>query len=309
MAYEAGTITSATPANDLRLRIEALFDTHTNWTFIESVTSGAITYYVWRNHGTGVTDNNSFGQDFYIALRVDTALPLELRVMAFEAYDSSTDLVSRPVTGATSSRAIAADKSNGFAATYALTNTTDIVQVWPNMQAGPGVNEYWITVTKNAVLCGVKQGTSDSGFYVGLFEALHADANEFPLCVIGHVATFDNISSSSALGGASRHPKKATGNTDTANFQYSIVSYQSQGGTILAPDLAAGGAVGCRVMFTPSTVNHQMYGRTRGLLRDVVMFDTSGATPRVGDTITVDSQVHWMVKLANQNVWVNRDAV
>lgn len=87
MAYRTATITNASPALALVTEIEAGFAEHANWDYVKDVVIGTFTYRVWKNRGTG-SGANSFGSDFFLAFRYQTAAGgLELRVVAFEAFD------------------------------------------------------------------------------------------------------------------------------------------------------------------------------------------------------------------------------
>src|SRR4051812_34401215 len=96
---------------------------HTNWTFIETVTSTTQTWNVWKNHGTGVTDNNSLGSDFYIALFINTAQPLILKFYAFEDWNTSTKQSARPVCGSGSS-VIGSNAAMTTSAPYTLSTSS-----------------------------------------------------------------------------------------------------------------------------------------------------------------------------------------
>lgn len=289
MAYAAGALTDANPAAALITLIEAQMTAQGGtWVFVEEVVISTNTYRVWRNKGSGVTNPNSFGTDFYIAFRRATAAgATDVVVMAFEVWDATNKKAIRPVAGSTTNQAINAnfsfgDETNGF--TLALVAATAGLRSLVTTGF-----DYVIQVSKNQIAFGVKVGVNDSAVYAGLFESLLPTAHPFPLCLIG--GGTGSTGTLSTTHGVSRHPTM-TG-TNTNNFQHAISALLTGAGDATSLiDKLHGSAVGSRVLLSPSgTAN--TYGQYHGLLYNVMNLNNGGTTWRTGDTIPVSGE-NWV---------------
>jgi hypothetical protein len=307
MAFRSGNIVSATPAADLVAQIEAEFDLHGNWDFVEQVETGIApdNYYrrIWKNRGTG-TGANSFGSDFHIqiARKVDGTGTVFL--YAFEAYDAVNDKIIRPCVPNAASLAINANGSHGDEALgFTLTSGPYIsVQI---LTVTTGF-DYYISVSSNRLCVAAKYSTTDTAAYVGLFESMMA-ADPFPLCIIG---TSGNENAHITDMGVSRHPNKTT--TEADNFMFQLAAFSAISGNAQTTDLFHNAAVASRALIRHYTGNPAVYGYARGLLHDAILLPDGGTATRNGDTITVGGETYTKMKFGtygfSSGAWVRQAA-
>lgn len=289
MAYSAGALTDANPASALIALIEAQMTAQGGtWVFVEEVVISTSTYRVWRNKGSGVTNPNSFGTDFYIAFRRLTAAgSTDVSVMAFEVWDATNKKAIRPVAGSSTNQAINAnfsfgDEVNGFA--------LNLVTATAGLKALVTTGfDYIIQVSKNQIAFGAKVSTTDSAVYAGLFESLLPSAHPFPLCIVGGGTTTSGSISTGA--GVSRHPTLTT--TQANNFQHNLANMITPAGDATSLiDKLHGAAVGSRILLTPTGVS-STYGTYHGLLYNGMGLTQGGTAWRTGDTIPVSGE-NWV---------------
>ena len=313
MAYTTSTITSADPAQAFLDAIEAQFNLHDNWEFVEQVTIATINYRVWRNRGSGLANaaaNNSFGSDFYIAMYRSSATDLRFKV--FESWDAINKKVIRPCKNTSTLTPNAnyswGDEVNGYtldsaSLTYSNTGVALITTGF----------EYGISVTRNHMWVWTKISTMDCSMGFGIFESL-VSGEPFPLYLSKDGNGFHNFA-----GGAfawSRHPGIAIA-SNVNNF----VGY---GESLLGPRLGGVGDAendrfhGGGILYAPFTVTafgspRSAYGWVRGKLYDTILLNSVGSS-RVGDTCVVGG-VTYVKFLCNSaaiaaiHPWINRDAV
>jgi hypothetical protein len=289
MAYATGTLTDANPAAALITLIEAQMTAQGGtWVFVEEVVISTNTYRVWRNKGSGVANPNSFGTDFYIALRRQTAAgSTDVSVLAFEVWDATNKKAIRPVAGSANSQAINAnfsfgDETNGFT----LANVAAYVGIRPLVTTG---FDYIIQVSKNQIAIGAKVSTNDSACYAGLFESLLPSAHPFPLCLVGGGTSSNGTLATTC--GVSRHPTVTT--TGTNNFQHTLANLITPAGDATSNiDKLHASAVGSRVLVSPSGVVGS-YGQFHGLLYNVMSLNQGTTAWRTGDTIPVSGE-NWV---------------
>jgi hypothetical protein len=322
MAYTSGTINSVTPADALRVAIEGQMTAQGGtWESVESLTVSSITYYVWRNRGSGVTNPNSFGSNFYVALGVSGTTIL--RVLAFEDWNSSSDLVIRPV----SSGGLATNADTSALATGGVAlSSSSIGYAFGTLVATPNTNDYYVAVSKNAIKLGWRRSDSSTfyGFYVGLFQPFLStsdDANEFPLCISQGASTsassFLNVAAAGNHTPTSRHPKRVSQSAATNNHVFTNQNtWGPVSGDTSTVDAFFAKAQAPRVLITSVGTPASTYGSLRGLLYDVrYLPPASGVTLGTGDTIDIDTKLHVNISCAlatasNTNrVWVDTTAV
>jgi hypothetical protein len=319
MAIASGTIASATPVTALKNAIEAVFAAHSNWTFVETVSLPAGTptsdYHVYRNHGTGVTDNNSLGQDFYICLQVPIAGTGNMTVRAFEDYNAPSDLMIRPCmedgTNATN-----ADTSGLATGGVVLSTTSGAMTVTLSLSTAPNSNDYYIVLSKNVLHVALRRSDSATVYscYAGLFNSRVTIANAFPL-VLG-ANTTGNTNSSTAAFGTSRHPGRISQAATTNNFQHSLGAMTQTGGDTGNVDLFRGQAQASQVALLAlggaAGVNAPTFGRIRGTLYDVITLPTaSGVTLGMGDVLDDPSIDYWYFGYNSAAIpcWVDQSVV
>lgn len=297
MGFREGTINTAVPTTDLLAQIEAEFALHDNWDFVEELVIGAETYRVWKCRGSGL-GANAFGLDFYISLVRDSVGTGTLRVKAFEGWDAATKLATRYCAGNTTAIVPAADGSVG--AVGLTLGSASLVQVGIPMTASIA-NDYVIQVSKDRVVCGVRQGTIDGGWYAGLFESL-MPAEPFPLVLVGD-GTNDSITGTSACSW-SRHPTVTTGRSN--NFLANVATWSQVGGTATQPDRFFGSdASASRVLVRAAGAAPDLDGFVRGLLRGCMWLPDGSTALRTGSTSTVGAEIYSRVRCSG-SVWVRR---
>jgi hypothetical protein len=315
MGFRSGAIapvapatTVSDPATQLVSQIEAEFDVHGNWDFVEEVITGAApdeyARRVWKNRGTG-TGANAFGSDFHIVIarRVDGTGTVYL--FAFEAYDATNNKAIRPCVPTAASLAINANGSHGDETLgFTLDSATLVSAYLPTANTG---FDYYIQVSNNRLCAATKYSTTDAAVYVGLFETLMA-ADPFPLCIIG---TSGNENAYTTDAGVSRHPNKTT--TETYNFVFQMGTYSPIVGSAEAGDLFHNAAVASRAYLHHNQNLPGQYGRARGLLHDTLLLPDGPTATRNGDTITVGGATYRKYKFGTfgyaSGAWVNDGAV
>lgn len=315
MAIANATLSSATPASALRTAIEAVFTTHSNWTFVEMVSLSSVDHYVYKNHGTGVTNNNSFGTDFYIALIHSTAGTGNLTVKAFEDYNSTTDLMIHPcmedATNATN-----ADASGLATGGVALNTSAGVFTVTITPAVAPNTSEYYIVLSKNVLNLALRRSDSANVYsvYAGLFNTRVTIANSFPLVLGANTTT--NTNSTTATFGTSRHPGRLSQAATANNFQHSLGAMTQVGGDTGTPDLFRGQAQASEVALLAvggaTAANAATFGRIRGTLYDVIHLPAAtGVTLGMGDVLDDPSIDYWYMGFNSASIaaWVDQTAV
>ena len=292
MGFRSGAIapvapatTVADPATQLVNQIEAEFDVHGNWDFVEEVVTGVspdqYARRVWKNRGTG-TGANAFGSDFHIQLtrRVDGTGTVHL--YAFEVYDAVNNKAIRPCVPRTASLAINPNGSHGDETLgFTLDSATLVDAQLLTVNTG---FDYYIQVSNNRLCVATKYSTTDTAVYVGLFESLMA-ADPFPLCIIG---TSGNESALTTDTGVSRHPNKTT--VDVNNFVFQMLPWSTISGNAETGDKFHNAAYPSRAMLRHIDNNPSLYGAVRGLLHDVLLVPDGATATRNGDTMTAGAE-------------------
>lgn len=298
MSYSSGTITSATPASDLLSTLESLLTAHGSWSYVQQVTLSGNNYRVWKSNGSG-TGANSFGQDFYVIFRADTAANNVLACVA-ESFITSSGNVVRPVAGKNSSSPLNANGSFGNETTGIALNDSSLPYVY--VQTPTGGFPYYISITANRICLA---SGSNTAFYVGLFDSL-LPAEPFPLCMS---CTYSIRPFSQGDSGASRQPGKAAGNTDTYNFCHRLYTWTTTSGNTQTVDVAFGAPLASRVLLAPYSQNASQYGYARGLLYDCFYLPDGSTATRNGDTMSVGSDAYVKMMFGTSQlsagVWVN----
>jgi hypothetical protein len=310
------TINSATPALDLINAIETLMASHSNWQLVDTVVITTITHKVYKNFGTGVADNNSFGQDFYVVLSYTTATPTQIFVRAVEGWDTTTDLALRPVMD-DANNATNADTSGGAVGGVAL-NSNVFGILTGTLLATPNTNEYYIALSKNALKFAFRRSDASNPFgcYAGIFESYVTIPNEFPLCMVINTNGLSTWTSAGALAATSRHPGRVSQVANTENFMHAVAALTATAGDTGNADLFTGKARASPALLrtrTATTVtNNPIFGNLRGRLYDTsIIPPASGYTPAIGDKLTsIDGKDHWFMNFgALLTVWVDMAAV
>lgn len=308
IAPVAPATTVSDPATQLVNQIEAEFNVHGNWDFVEEVVTGTApdeyARRVWLNRGTG-TGANSFGSDFHIQLarRVDGTGTVYL--YAFEAYDALNNKAIRPCVPTAGSLAINANGSHGDE-TLGFTLDSGTLVNAQLLLVNTGF-DYYIQVSNNRLCVATKYSTTDTAVYVGLFESLMA-ADPFPLCILG---TSGNESAFTTDAGVSRHPNKTT--TEANNFVFRMGLWETPVGNAETGDIFHNAAVASRALLRHIDTLPATYGVARGLLHDTLLLPDGGTASRNGDTITVNGATYRKYKFGTYGyapgAWVADAAV
>jgi hypothetical protein len=325
MAYRSGNILNADPAAELISQIEGTFADHTgNWEFVEEVTISTLPHRVWRNRGTGATNNNSWGVDFYISIwKVSTT---EIRIKCFESWDATNKKVIRPCRSSSTALSLNAnyswgDETNGQTleqTTSGNTSTTGATYAGFGTMATTGF-DYFIVATKDQLRVALKIGASDYAMGAGVFETLltASPAELFPL-YLQDSGTGGNFAGAGGQVAWSRHPNAANLTATSGNLNGGIPNIS------LSPIMGGIGSTAVdrfhgssHLMARPlirsnssSASDGGNFGYYRGLMYDTVILANNGGTTRNGDTVTLGSDVY--VKMTSGSTpihWVKRDAV
>src|SRR5215203_166015 len=190
--YNSGNILNADPATQLIAAIEDTFDDHTGqWEFVEEVTISTIAYRVWKNRGTTVTNPNSWGTDFFIAIWRASAT--SVRMKAFEVWDATNKKVIRPCRNSSTALSLNANYSRGDETNGQTLDQTSGANVgttgatYAEISSLPTTGFDWfVWATKDQVRITSKQGASDYSMGAGVFETLltASPAELFPLYLL-----------------------------------------------------------------------------------------------------------------------------
>lgn len=314
MAYRSGNILNADPAAALITQIEGTFTDHTgNWEFVEEVTITSQAHRVWKNRGTGATNNNSWGVDFYVSIW--KASTTDVRIKCFESWDATNKKVIRPCRSTATALSLNAnyswgDETNGQTLdqiSSGNTSTTGASNVAFGTLPTTGY-DYFIWATKDQVKIALKVGVNDYCAGAGVFESLltASPAELFPLYLQGSGTSTGQVMAGVSEVGWSRHPNAANLTATAGNLRGGLVN------TTLGPRMGGIGSAavdrfhgtsGAALMARPLTIASQgnvndggNFGYYRGLMYDTVMLAVDGSTTRSGDTVTLGSDVY--VKMA-----------
>ena len=314
MSNATANITSATPQIDLYNAIETLMTAHDNWTLVDTAVISTATYKVWKNHGTGVTDNNSFGQDFYLVIAYTTTGAGNMSIRACEDVTVGSDLMIRPVMEDASNPTLA-DASGIASVTYASSAGAMTVTFTPAVS--PNTSTYYIVLTKNNLHLGLKRSDSATVYscYAGLFDSFVTIANEFPLCMISNTAGNTNITTH--MAGTSRHPGRISQAAVSTNFIHTVIALTTTGGDTGNVDLFRGKAqaapAALRTAASASAVTSSpTFGALRGKLYDTVFLPIqSGGVVTMGDVLDdIGGNNYWFFGYGNVGgIFVNSAAV
>jgi len=292
MAYTQG-VTAAMSSQGTVWRdiIEAAFNAHDNWDFVEEWTSGTQVHRIWRNRGSGLGANR-IGTDFFVGLMRDTTALTTFRMYAFEMWDATAKRIIRPCGHAQAVSPPAANangsygnETTGFSpsdvATYlysSVDTTTGNTYTWALMVTRDYLNFYsW----RN----GAGQPTVITlGYWVDSLVTAFPDP--VPLFQ-GQSTSFS--SNTNAFIFSSRHPGRG-GTSDNLNWQHVALNQGQYGGSIgSGVDMFHGGFVTPRVgiLATGGGSSPQLYGRLRGVARDMRMVQGAISLPAL-DTLVID---------------------
>ena len=312
MAIGSPTLNSATPAQALYDAIVTVLDAHSNWTLVDTVSLSG-TYYVWKNHGTGVTDNNSFGSDFYISIFVPTGGTGNVVFRAFEDYNAGSDLMIRPCME-DASNATNADASGLATGGVVLSTAAGAMTVTFTPAVAPNTSGLYIVASKNVLHVAMRRSDTSTVYslYAGLFESRVTIANEFPLCMGANAAATTNISS--VTFGTSRHPGRLSQAANTDNFKHTLTALTTISGDTQNSDLFRGQAQASKAALIANggqtVAQVPTFGRHRGNLYDVIILPpASGVTLGIGDVLDDPSIDYWYMAYGAQNCWVDQSVV
>lgn len=309
----AAPITSATPATALITQIEAAFDVHDNWDFVEEVVIATFTHRVWKNRGSGL-GANSFGSDFYVALRRATDGTGNVRLQTFEAWDAVNKRAIRPVVGGSGGANITinANFSHGSEAIdgtggFVLSNESRVM--YAELVTNTVGFDWQLLVTNSVLIVGTKTSTTDHGVYCGLFDSLLA-ADPFPLCM-GAKNSEENVWDGDF--GTSRHPNKTV--AATYNFTWRLLGWTIHSGSPETNDLLIGGALLARAVVSNTANDPVLFGRHRGLLKHCAFIPDGTNATRNGDAMQIGNPVSTWTKIKlgtyglAAGVWIDQSAV
>src|SRR5215207_10083896 len=320
MAYNTGTITSADPAADLITAIEAVLDAHSGQgEFVETVAISSVNYRVWKNRGSGVTNPNSWGSDYYFSINRQSAT--EIRITVFESWDATNKKAIRPCRQSTTAATPNAnfsfgDETSGFTLNSFGAGATGLTYTGAIGLVTTGFTWYF-QATKDRVYFGIRQGTTDDAFSFGVFESLltTSPSEAFPLYMqAGSTITAGNMASSA--GAWSRHPgvpivssaSNWRGSPLSASLSpvmggvgasASVDRFHNNSWLIARPLVSASGG---------GVSDGSTYGFYRGLIYDAVRLANDGGTTRNGDTVTISGDVYVKISGGGWNNWIKRDA-
>lgn len=316
MSNGQGTINSATPQIDLMTAIEAAMTAHDNWTLVDTAVIATATYRVWKNHGTGVTLNNSFGQDFYVVIAYTTTGAGNISIRACEDVTLASDLMIRPCMEDASNPTLA--DASGIAST-SYSTAAGVMTFNATPAIAPNTSTYYFILTRNGLHLGLRRSDSATLYsvYVGLFESRVTIANEFPLLMIANTQANTNISVSNAFGGTSRHPGRISQAANTSNFMHNLAAMTLTVGDTGNVDLFRGMPQAAKLVVqavagSASIANQPLFGRIRGLMYETVFLPpAAGVALTMGDVLDdIADEDYWHFGYSGlAGCWVNSAAV
>ena len=310
MAWDAGTITSATPHTALSTKIKALFGGSgvANWSFVENIPagtgagqSGSASYSidVYKCAGSG-TDANSSGTDFYVGLRIpvsDGAV-----ASAFVACEDYSPIASasnkgmfRRQTANASMNTVPTGAGFWRNDTYSNEAGLNSASMTTSTLNTSGFS-YWIKLTKNMLVWATKVGSTELTHLAMVLDTFVISTTDgCPLVACG---------SNVGHCGFSRLPSVVSGNAD----QWRAIANFWTRGPLLATSNAvndgdiwqSGKMYDSRIMVksTVATASYFQSGGMRGLMpQDIIAFKPGG-TVGLGDTTVIDGNT-WTVIAVN----------
>jgi hypothetical protein len=306
MAWDTGTIASATPHTALSTKIKALFGGSgvANWSFVENIPagtgaaqSGSTSYSVdvYKCAGSG-TDANDAGTDFYIALRI----PVSDGAVA-SAFDACEDYnpISAGANKATFRRQTANTSLNttpigsGSWRNDTLANEATIANaaITTSTLNTSGFT-YYIKLTKNFLLWAIRVGVTEGMHIAGLMDTFVVNTTDScPLFAAGPTA---------AHAGVSRLPGVITSNTD----QWRVNSLFWTRGPNLGTDNSTNNndiwqsnkIHVSRILIVNKAAATLWFqsGGLRGLIKSDVLSFKTGGTVQLGDTMVISGNT-WTV--------------
>lgn len=316
MSYRTGSIAAdADPAALLLAQIEGVLADHTgNWDLVETYNLASIDYKIYKNSGSGVTNPNSFGQDFYVAFWRQTATSIYMR--AFESWNATTKKVIRPCRATAAAVTPNANGSFGDETTGVI--ISDVAASYGAFSSIPTTGlTYYLQATKDRLFLSTRWSSIDTCNSMGIFESLltSSPAEGFPL----YMLPGNSGSMPTSTYAWSRHPGATLtsnsnwgrmGPLDTPDTPYMGGIDQTANGDMFHSDKWLVG----RPLVLSSSGSASVgttYGYYRGRLYDTVLLRNNGSAARTGDTVTLDSDIYvYMRQSASPtcNVWVKRDA-
>jgi len=283
MAWDYGTITSATPCDALMDKIEACM-TDPAWTFEEELTAGEM-----GSSGLGRIWHNSNG--FHIAIEVyELGSYVYLRLA--EGYNATTNKCIAPARN--TSAAVGADYSYGNSAEYTWTNAT-FISLGTLVTTG---FTYAVSATANYLFVATLVGTTPSAGWAGKFDSLMA-SDPGPYCA---TEFYGGAGASTTV----RHTR-VPNTTGTQAFGGSLVAHTDTHGTPATYDVTHAALVLSRQRVT----NRGSLGDPdthRGVLKGTVTMTTS-ATYAFGDELDVGGTPKYKVIVANAGAYVTYQAI
>ena len=168
MAYTSGTITDANPGPQLANVFQTAMS-GVGWTFVEDVVISTITYRIMKSPAA----SNSFGADFYVAISFTTTGTGTLSYRLFEVWDSTN---KKMIRYAPSSSTAATPGTTAGAYLYAVNDTVGVtLNTVSNLTASAFTTSqpfaYYLSTTADRIIFGGRNGSTDSGAYIGLFDS------------------------------------------------------------------------------------------------------------------------------------------
>lgn len=235
------------------------------YTYVEEVANGNVKVRVYKSPAA----SNFFGQDWYLLVKRTSDASITVDFAVTEQYNSSTHLCFNYGPSATSGLTPTAQ----YAVNDAAGKAPDNAAVWYNqLQFMTSSFNYYLSITANRMVVGVRSGASASAHYAGLYDDFQPLATSpFPLVVHELII----LGGFSARGSATREPNTLAANTN--NFRTGPALSNSQMYTTSFTDSYSGRSTVGRTYFLGRSS-----GYMRGLLRDVyacnVLYGTTGDT-------------------------------
>lgn len=313
MAWDTGTITSATPFVDLSQKIKDLCGDSgvANWSFVENIPagtgtgqSGSSSYSldVFKCAGSG-TDANDSGTDWYFVFPVPSptsGVSVANVCGAAEDYEGSTNKRFRRQMV----RATVATAPTGSGYWF-----NDTLGSWNSLSSklgmfSPTLNTtgftYYVKLTNNGIFLAVRVGVTSTSGFVTLMDSLISPSVATDGCPLVGVDNNGFNAGYTRLPGVT----DATQNKWNAGvFGWAAVLGSNsaatnvdfwQGGKVITSRLASGNRGGNGSM--------NLAGGLRGLLKADILAFQQGGTVQLGDTVTIDGNTWTVIHLAPTSI-------
>lgn len=297
MAWDTGTITSATPHTALSTKIKNLCTGA--WSFVENIPAGtgagqsgsaAYSVDVFKSDGA----SNSPGIDWYFGLAIPVSDgSVSSTFIAFEGYDAVNKEHKRQCAVGSGTAPVTAPTGAGywFNDTYADYNGLTYARFNTPTLNTTGFT-YYIKMTNDLLWIATKVGTVEASYAVMTLDSITGVSDPMPLYA---------YSTQAGMGGFSRLPGVSVNSVSymwqTALYSWNgaVQSAVTTNATNMGDIWQSQGLYVGRVRVQNRAVSAYQIGGVRGLMPSDMLAFSVGGTVGLGDTMTIGANADWTV--------------